>query len=136
MLKKILPLSLLIFTILCSQDLLSAEHHGYKKINAVKLKRWIDEEKDILIFDSRTPEYDDGSRIPHATLLPCDSSDKAIINSIPSQTTQVVVYCTNPECIASALLSDRLVKLGYSKVYKYLGGLEDWEEKGYPLTQN
>lgn len=136
MLKKILSASLFVISIFCSQDLVASDNHGYKKINAVKLKRWIDEEKDIMIFDSRTPEYDDGSRIPHATLLPCDSSEKAILAAIPSKASTVVIYCTSPECIASVILSDRLVKLGYSNVYKYLGGLEDWEKMGYPLTQN
>ncbi len=47
---------------------------------------------------------------------------------------QIVVYCTNPNCVASVMAYDRLVKNGYDDVWRYAGGLEDWEAAGYPLT--
>jgi rhodanese-related sulfurtransferase len=47
---------------------------------------------------------------------------------------QIVVYCTNVNCVASQLLHARLVQGGYKDVRRYAGGLEDWEEAGNPLT--
>jgi rhodanese-related sulfurtransferase len=47
---------------------------------------------------------------------------------------QIVVYCTNVNCVASVMVYDRLVGSGYSNVRRYAGGLEDWEAAGLPLA--
>ena len=47
---------------------------------------------------------------------------------------QIVVYCTNVNCVASQMAYHRLVEAGYKNVRRYAGGLEDWEEAGYPLA--
>ncbi len=47
---------------------------------------------------------------------------------------QIVVYCTNVNCVASVLAYDRLVESGYGNVWRYAGGLEDWEAAGLPLA--
>jgi rhodanese-related sulfurtransferase len=46
---------------------------------------------------------------------------------------EIVVYCTNPPCIASITAYHRLLDHGYSNVRRYAGGLEDWENAGLPL---
>lgn len=46
----------------------------------------------------------------------------------------IVVYCTNPACIASVYAYDRLVARGFRRVRRYAGGVEAWEEAGYPLA--
>lgn len=46
---------------------------------------------------------------------------------------EVVVYCTNPECLASQRAYGLLVQHGYTNVRRYAGGLEDWSEAGLPL---
>ncbi len=47
---------------------------------------------------------------------------------------QIVVYCTNVNCVSSVTAYNRLVESGYSNVRRYAGGLEDWEAAGYPLA--
>ncbi len=136
MFKNLMCVFLFLATFFSTQNLHSEEKQTYKKINALRLKRWIDEEKNILIFDSRTPEYDDGVRIPLATLLPCTSTDAEILSAIPSKDSCVVIYCTSVECIASKILADSLIRLGYNRVYKYSGGLSDWEDKNYPIIKS
>jgi rhodanese-related sulfurtransferase len=46
---------------------------------------------------------------------------------------EIVVYCTNPACLASVAAYDRLVQDGYTNVRRYAGGIEDWENAGLPL---
>lgn len=48
----------------------------------------------------------------------------------------IVVYCSNPLCPASIIGYQVLVHDGYEKVRRYEGGLQDWEEAGYPLEGN
>src|ERR671911_2675334 len=45
----------------------------------------------------------------------------------------IVIYCSNPSCIASIIRYQLLTKMGYSKVRRYAGGIADWEEAGYPM---
>lgn len=45
----------------------------------------------------------------------------------------IVIYCTNPNCIASIAVFNYLEGHGYQNIKRYAGGLEDWEASGYPL---
>jgi rhodanese-related sulfurtransferase len=46
---------------------------------------------------------------------------------------EIVVYCTNTECLASLAVYHRLADHGYTNVRRYAGGLDDWERAGLPL---
>jgi rhodanese-related sulfurtransferase len=46
---------------------------------------------------------------------------------------EIVVYCSNPDCLASLAVYRRLVEHGYKNVRRYAGGLVDWENAGLPL---
>jgi rhodanese-related sulfurtransferase len=48
---------------------------------------------------------------------------------------EIVVYCTNPPCLASVAAYQRLVQEGYTNVRRYAGGIEDWENAGLPLER-
>ena len=50
-----------------------------------------------------------------------------------SQDDEIVVYCSNVDCIASHAAYYSLVDHGYHNVRRYSGGLIDWEEAGLPL---
>jgi rhodanese-related sulfurtransferase len=46
---------------------------------------------------------------------------------------EVIVYCSNVDCLSSVALYRDLVRRGYRKVRRYAGGLLDWEDAGLPL---
>ena len=46
---------------------------------------------------------------------------------------EVVVYCSNVDCLSSVALYRDLVRRGYQNVRRYSGGLLDWEDAGLPL---
>jgi rhodanese-related sulfurtransferase len=46
---------------------------------------------------------------------------------------EIVVYCSNPECLASLAVYDRLSDHGYTNVRRHAGGLNDWAGAGLPL---
>ena len=45
----------------------------------------------------------------------------------------VVVYCSNVDCLSSHALYSDLVRRVYGNVRRYAGGLLDWEDAGLPL---
>jgi rhodanese-related sulfurtransferase len=46
---------------------------------------------------------------------------------------EVIVYCSNVDCLSSVALYRDLVRRGYRDVRRYSGGLLDWENGGLPL---
>lgn len=46
---------------------------------------------------------------------------------------EIVVYCSNVDCLSSVALYRDLVRRGYRSVRRYAGGLLDWEDAGLPL---
>jgi rhodanese-related sulfurtransferase len=46
---------------------------------------------------------------------------------------EVVVYCSQVDCLSSVALYRDLVTRGYHNVRRYAGGLLDWEDAGLPL---
>jgi rhodanese-related sulfurtransferase len=47
---------------------------------------------------------------------------------------EIIVYCTDPACIASIAAYRELERRGYAHVRRYADGIEDWEAAGYPLA--
>jgi rhodanese-related sulfurtransferase len=46
---------------------------------------------------------------------------------------EIVVYCSDASCSASAYAYQTLLQRGFTKVRRYAGGVSDWENAGYPL---
>ncbi len=46
---------------------------------------------------------------------------------------EVIVYCSNVNCLSSVAVYRDLVGRGYRNVRRYSGGLVDWEDAGLPL---
>jgi rhodanese-related sulfurtransferase len=46
---------------------------------------------------------------------------------------EVIVYCSNVDCLSSVALYRDLIARGYRNVRRYSGGLLDWEDAGLPL---
>ena len=60
-----------------------------------------------------------------------DRLDEALATLDPED--EIVVYDSNPSCVARLQAYKILKYHGYERVRRYVGGLEDWEEAGYPL---
>ena len=46
---------------------------------------------------------------------------------------EIIVYCSNVDCLSSVAVYRALVSHGYSNVRRYAGGLLDWEDAALPL---
>jgi rhodanese-related sulfurtransferase len=62
-------------------------------------------------------------------------NDAAHMLSTLRKDDDIVVYCTNPPCLASVAAYQRLRQEGYTNVLRYAGGIEDWENAGLPLER-
>ena len=50
-----------------------------------------------------------------------------------SRDDEIVVYCTDPSCVASQFAYRWLIDSGYADVRRDAGGLSDWAAAGYEL---
>lgn len=46
---------------------------------------------------------------------------------------EIVLYCSDAACFASGAAAQALERAGYTNVWHYKGGLEDWQSAGYPV---
>ena len=49
--------------------------------------------------------------------------------------TEIVVYCTGPDCVASKLRASHLMSLGFTNVRRFAGGLTEWSAAGLPVVE-
>lgn len=108
---------------------------AYWEVDTHTLKRWYDQNKPMIILDTRSREHFDNTLLPAAKWLPYNASDAEIQAIIPAKNSLIVVYCWSSRCPASEKMAKRLNAMGYTNVHKYGSGLEVWMEKGYPTQQ-
>ncbi|HEX2050143.1 MAG TPA: rhodanese-like domain-containing protein [Actinomycetota bacterium] len=85
---------------------------------------------DVTVVEALGPEYFEDAHLPGARNLPHDRVDELAPSVLPDKDAPVVVYCSNLACQNSAIAARRLVQLGYTQVYEYEAGKQDWIDAG------
>lgn len=97
------------------------------------LKQRLDEDKDLTLVEVLPEAYYRKFHLPGAVNVPLgEPFEEGIQTAVPDKARPVVVYCQNTECPASAKAARRMDQLGYTDVYDYEAGKEDWREAGLP----
>ena len=87
-----------------------------------------------LLFDSRPLIRFQQGYIPTAVSLPFPAFDKMAEKLLPKdKSTLVVFYCQGVTCNLSPGSASKAIKLGYTNVKVYKGGIPAWQEKNYGL---
>ena len=124
---------------------------GYDVVTTEELKRWRDAGKDMLIVD--TMPYKDSYKKQHVPgakqfLFPIPemsqwdagetggkSKDDFIKLLGRDKNRVIVIYCGFVKCTRSHNGAAWAVKLGYTNVYRYPGGIFAWKGAGYPVEK-
>ena len=110
--------------VLCAMVLLGGcGEHGYQQISQDEAKEMMDSQE-VVILDVREQDEFDSGHIAGAVLLPVGSiSEATAAEVIPKKDSVVLVYCRSGN--RSKTASEKLVELGYTKVYEF-GGINTW----------
>ena len=110
--------------VLCAMVLLGGcGENGYQQISQDEAKEMMDSQE-VVILDVREQDEFDSSHIAGAVLLPVGSiSEATAAEVIPKKDSVVLVYCRSGN--RSKTASEKLVELGYTKVYEF-GGINTW----------
>lgn len=110
----------------------------FKKVTAQELKKWLDQEKDVAIFDVLSSESYAAQHVPESISAPAKEADflEQVARHVENKNAPVVVYCASESCQLSPAAAQKLVDAGYAEVYDFKGGLAEWQEAGYPLEES
>lgn len=110
---------------------------GTTRVSAEQVIDLVEEMDDLVIIDSRIEKDRTGGHIEGAIALPdVETTPEKLAQHIPSKSTPVVFYCNGVKCGRSVAASKMAVAEGYSKVYWFRGGWEEWTEKGLPISKD
>ena len=103
-------------------------------IDAVVLKKMMDQDEEIILVDGRAEENYTLDHLPGAvSLLYADVKRLAperIRKGVP-----VIAYSNDADCPASGLVAHELDAMGYGPVYDYNDSYQDWVSRGYLLEK-
>lgn len=95
---------------------------SYTQIRMEEAVAMMEEEKDYIILDVRTPEEFAEKHIPNAINVPNETIEDGPIQELPKEDQLILVYCRSGN--RSKQASEKLVALGYTNVYEF-GGIKD-----------
>ncbi|MCK5251894.1 MAG: hypothetical protein KAQ96_03055 [Thermoplasmata archaeon] len=101
-------------------------------IGCDELKGMLDGKEDLkLVFCLGEAEF----TLKHIPGSICIKRPPSISNieSFLSHDENIVVYCSGPDCMASADAYEVMMRNGYNSVRRFIGGIYEWEEQGLPL---
>lgn len=100
-----------------------------RTIGRDELKAKLDRQDPFMLIMALNRWAYDSKHIPGS--LHFDTPDELYAAVRPED--EIVVYCSNVDCLSSVALYRDLVRRGYPNVRRYSGGLLDWEDAGLPL---
>ncbi len=108
-----------------------------KTITAKELKKMLDKKQMFYFINVLSNEKYNKKHIPNSINIPVESENfkEIILETIDNKDSLIVVYCWSFECQASPRAGEILEHLGYTNVFDFEGGVEEWEEKGFELIE-
>jgi rhodanese-related sulfurtransferase len=97
-----------------------------------ELKAKMDRGDDLVLVEALSQTHYENSHLPGAINLPYEFVDEAE-KVLPDKNAQIVVYCMNPDCLASREEARELEEMGYKRVLHYAAGKQDWIRAGLPV---
>jgi len=90
----------------------------------------------VVLIDSRIREdHNDGYIEGARHLVDRETSCESLSGMLPDMQTPVIFYCNGVNCDRSDKAVVIAVGCGYSEVYWFRGGIEEWRARKYPLIQ-
>lgn len=104
------------------------------EIDADSLQALVESESAVL-FDARKPEEFITGYIPKAINFPiADFKEKyPLYRDLLADGKTIITYCVGIHCTDSTMLAKELFQKGHTDIFVFKGGVEEWQEYGYPL---
>lgn len=109
---------------------------GAETIDAERLIELVSNRPGTVVIDSRIREdraegFIEGS----INLVDRETNCESLGGVLTDRGSPVIFYCNGVSCDRSDTATRIAVRCGYSEVYWFRGGTEEWRNKQYPLVQ-
>ncbi len=107
-------------------------------LNASQLKMVMSGPQHATLIDVLPEESYRKQHIDGAENVPVNDPNfvERVQELVGDKTKSVIVYCANRECDASPEAAAQLEGAGFTNVYDFEGGLEEWKTAGYDVVQH
>ena len=110
---------------------------GTIKVFAEDVLDLADKTQDLLIIDARILSDRIQGYIEGSISLPdTNTSCETLAKVIPKKKTPVLFYCNGVKCGRSVNSSRTALECGYSNIYWFRGGYEEWKAKQLPFIKS
>jgi len=106
-----------------------------KNISRDQLKGILENGGGVTIVEALAERYWKDGHLPGAIQLDYPEVRERAGEVLPDRNAKIVVYCANEACQNSVKAAGELEALGYTNVYEYSGGKQDWVEAGFELER-
>lgn len=103
---------------------------AYTRVTAAQLSAMLNQ-KDFFLVNTHIPY--EGEIAPTDAFIPFDQTAQQLSKYPADKNARIVVYCRSGRM--SAVAAEALVKAGYTNVLDLEGGMNAWEQAGYPLLR-
>jgi rhodanese-related sulfurtransferase len=97
-----------------------------------EIKTRLDRGDHFTLLDVREESEYAKDHLPGAMHLGKGIIERDIEKKVPDTSAEIVLYCGGG--FRSALVADNLQRMGYTNVISMDGGIREWRDKKYPLT--
>jgi|SRR3989344_681928 len=107
-----------------------------KTITLEELRKLLQSDEDFVLVNPLNREnFEEGyiSKSIHISVHSGDFEEK-VKTIIPNKKRKIIVYCRHSKCETSDEAYEKLIRMDYSNVYIYGGGLKEWSDSDYPLV--
>lgn len=110
--------------------------NGATRVNAEQLLELLNNQTDTTLIDARSPVDRKHGYIEGSISLPnYETSCLSLDELTQSRAAPIAFYCNGIKCGRSAVSAGIAIDCGYSSVYWFRGGIEEWKQRHYPLVQ-
>jgi len=108
---------------------------GTVRVSAEEMIDLVEQYDELVIIDARKKSDVAKGFIEGSISVPDTETDaNALSKHIASKSTPVLFYCNGAKCGRSVKSAKIAMAAGYSKIYWFRGGIEEWEAKGLPMV--
>ncbi|CAA7625437.1 rhodanese-like domain-containing protein [Magnetospirillum sp. UT-4] len=109
---------------------------GATTVDADGVVKLIEANANLVILDNRKEgDYAAGHIEGAVRLIDTDITGPDVLaKHIAAKTNPALFYCNGVKCGRAAAAAGKAIEYGYSKVYYYALGMDEWKAKGLPLV--
>lgn len=107
-----------------------------RSISRQQLKEYIDNGKNLVLVEALPEKYFKEAHLPGAIRIDYTEVKDKAPELLKNKDDLIVVYCASTECQNSTKGAKQLDSFGYTNVYEYIEGKQDWIEAGLPIESS